>query len=234
MRKIIVIIILAYSIQVSAQKYGGGLEGGFIYSWFFTDSKKASTEAGRFNFVYGVFMDKNLTDNFTFSTGLNILGTGGDILYAESIKMNTTDGLYTLDPNSKVSYRLRYLETPFSIKGRTQEIGYITYFAKVGVSPMLLIQSRADIEGHVLDNNDAPITDIKMQQELNIKNDINFFNIGFHIGGGIEYSLGGSTAIIAELLYTNNFLDVTKDKKDYNNQISVTNGMVVFKAGIKF
>lgn len=232
MKRILIgIIVLALAIQVSAQKYGGGLEGGMVYSWLSTDSKKASTDGGRFSFAYGMFMDINVAENFAFSTGLNILETGGTILYNDSIKLNTNDGLYDLSAGSRVSYKLRYLELPISIKGKTKEIGYITYFAKVGASPMFVIKSRADVDGTVKDENNAIVDD---RNDLNIKDDINFFNIGFHVGGGMEYSLGGSTSVIAEIQYTNNFLDVTKDNEDYNNKVAVTNGMVVLKVGIKF
>lgn len=233
MKRILLGMLIVASIaQVSAQKYGGGLEGGLVYSWLSTDSKKASTDGGRLSFVYGMFMDKNLAENFAFSTGINILETGGTIKYNEQITLNTVDGLYRLSPESKVFYKLRYLELPVSIKGKTKEIGYITYFAKVGASPMFVIKSRANVDGTVIDDVKGTIIDDK--NDLNIKNDINWFNIGFHVGGGMEYSLGGSTAIIAEIQYTNNFLDITKDNEDYNNQVSVTDGMAVLKVGIKF
>jgi len=232
MKNILLGLFIIISIaQVSAQKYGGGLEGGLVYSWLSTDSKKASTDGGRFSFVYGMFMDKNVAENFSFSTGINILETGGTIKYNESIKLNTIDGLYTLSEGSKVFYKLRYLELPVSIKGKTKEIGYITYFAKVGASPMFAIKSRANVDGTVIDENAKAIED---KNDMNIKDDINWFNIGFHVGGGMEYSLGGTTSVIAEIQYTNNFLDITKDNEDYNNKVSVTDGMVVLKVGIKF
>ena len=65
---------------------------------------------------------------------------------------------------------------------------------------------------------------------------INLFNVGWHVGGGIEYSLGGSTSLIAELLFSQNFISMTKDNitKQTENHMSVTNSLIGLKVGIKF
>jgi len=82
------------------------------------------------------------------------------------------------------------------LKGKTQEIGYITYFAKLGVNPSVALKTRADIDGDVTG---APGKDLK---DLNIKDNINPLSMGWHVGGGIEYSLGGTTSLIAELIFS--------------------------------
>ncbi len=235
MKKIILFsLAIATFTQLSAQKVGGGIEGGMSYSWLATDSKKATTDGGRLGFVYGLFMDINLTDNFAFSTGVNLIENGGVLKYSQMIKLQTNDGLYQLDSTATVFYKLRYLELPLSIKGKTKEIGYITYFGKAGLSPMISIRSRADVsdtEVKNIDNNNAIVDDL---ENLNIKDEINIFNIGFHLGAGIEYSLGGSTAVIVEFQYHNNFLDMTKDNSEQNNTSSITSSLLQLKAGIKF
>ncbi len=235
MKKIILFsLAIATFTQLSAQKVGGGIEGGMSYSWLATDSKKATTDGGRLGFVYGLFMDINLTDNFAFSTGVNVIENGGVLKYSQMIKLQTNDGLYQLDSTATVFYKLRYLELPLSIKGKTKEIGYITYFGKAGLSPMISIRSRADVsdtEVKNIDNNNAIVDDL---ENLNIKDEINIFNFGLHLGAGIEYSLGGSTAVIVEVQFHNNFLDMTKDNSEQNNTSSITSSLLQLKAGIKF
>jgi len=234
MKKIILFsLAIATFAQLSAQKVGGGIEGGMSYSWLATDSKKATTDGGRLGFVYGLFMDINLSDNFAFATGVNVIENGGVLKYSQMIKLQTNDGLYRLDSSSTVKYKLRYLELPISIKGKTKEIGYITYFGKAGVSPMISIRSRADVsDSYAFDETNMVF--VEDLENLNIKDEINIFNIGFHLGAGIEYSLGGSTAVIVEFQYHNNFLDMTKDNSEQNNTISITSSLVQLKAGIKF
>jgi opacity protein-like surface antigen len=233
MKKIIVAIFaLTLVLQVSAQKFSGGLEGGLNYSWLSVDSKKASAEAGKIGFTYGAFLDMNLSDNFTFTTGFNIIQYGGTIAYADSISLNWDGKDHNVLPGAKVAYKLQYIEIPISIKGKTQEIGYITYFGRIGVNPAVAIKSRADIEGNVFEGA-TPVDDLS---DLNIEENRNLINVGWHVGGGIEYSLGGSTAIIAELMFSQNFLSITKDNvtAPTGNDVAVKPNMIVLKAGIKF
>lgn len=218
----------------SAQKYGGGLQAGVVYSWLKTDSKKGSAQSGRLNFTYGAFLDINLTDNFTFTTGLNMNYLGGSVSYKDSVKLNWDEKTYLVNNTPEVTYNVQYLEIPISFKGKTQEIGYITYFGRLGASPMIALKSRANIDGEV--KNDGVSLTEDEKSDLNIKENINLFNIGWHVGGGIEYSLGGSTAIIAEILFSQNFLSMTKDNvtSDTSKDVNVSNGLMVLKVGIKF
>ena len=63
----------------------------------------------------------------------------------------------------------------------------------------------------------------------NIKNEIQFYNMSYFIGGGMEYSLGGNTALIAGIYYTNGIWDVTK-----NSDFRTTLNAVSLRLGIKF
>lgn len=233
MKKFFLAILVFVMVgQLSAQKFGGGIEGGFVYSWLGTDSKKASPESGRFSFTYGAFLDINIAENFAFSTGFNIDQVGGSIRYDENINLNWDKKDYSILPDAKVTYKIQYLELPITIKGKTKEIGYITYFGKIGINPMIAVKSRADIDGTVYDGS----TLVSDKTDLNIKENINMFNIGWHLGGGIEYSLGGTTSIIAELQYTNNFLSFTNKNVTVptGNSVDITVSMITLKAGIKF
>ncbi len=234
MKKIIVAIFaLTLVFQVSAQKFGGGLEGGLTYSWLNVDSKVASAEKGLLGFTYGAFLDMNITDNFTLTSGFNILKHGGTIAYQDSIILNWDNSDHGVKPGAEVSYKIQYIEIPISIKGKTQEIGYITYFGRLGINPAFAIKARADVEGTAYNQDLTKVADLS---DLNIEKNRNLINIGWHVGGGIEYSLGGSTAIIAELLFTQNFISMTKDNitLDSNSEVAVKPNMIVLKAGIKF
>ncbi len=232
--KKILFYVFAFALisQASAQKFGGGLEIGTMYSWLNTDSKHASAESGRLGFTYGAFLDMNLSENFAFSTGLNMNYTGGAIKYNENINLNWDNKTYDIAENSTVDYKIQYLELPISIKGKTQEIGYITYFARLGVNPSIAVKSRADIDGTVMDGT-TTVTDLS---DLNIKDNISLFNVGWHVGGGLEYSLGGTTSVIGELTYSHNFLSMTNDNitKPTGNTVNVTNSLITIKVGIKF
>ncbi|MBN2668551.1 MAG: PorT family protein [Bacteroidales bacterium] len=234
MKKLILVAIAIASFTISqAQKVGGGLEAGFNYSWLGTDSKKASVEKGNIGFTFGAFLDLNMSDNFTFTTGLNMVQYGGNIKYVDAINLTWDDAKYTVAPDGIVKYKINYLEFPISLKGKTQEIGYITYFGRLGANPAIAIKTRAEVEGIVVDESLVVQTDLT---DLNIKENINFFNVGWHVGGGIEYSLGGSTAVIAEVMYSQNFLNIVKDNVTgiSGNNVGINSSMIILKAGIKF
>jgi hypothetical protein len=62
---------------------------------------------------------------------------------------------------------------------------------------------------------------------------VNIFNLGYYIGMGAEYSLGGSTAICIGLYYTNGFLDVTTDHDNQPSDKVIMNN-VALNLGIIF
>ena len=45
-----------------------------------------------------------------------------------------------------------------------------------------------------------------------LSQEVNFFDMGYNIGGGVEYSIGGSTYLTMGLLYNNGFLDITHNR----------------------
>jgi len=224
MKKIIVLLFIGLSSLslFSQSKYSGGIEGGLAYSWFNPDNKKAENLSGRLAFTYGVFMDKKLSNTFSFSLGIFMLDAGGKLKYDHNIIVNTVEKRDTLKTFGDLTHRIKYIEIPFSIKGKTQEIGYITYFAKAGLNPMVPIKSRIDLNGANFSDTD---------KDLNNLGEINLFGIGFHLGAGLEYSLGGSTAFIVELLYSNNYLGIIRGNA---NDVKIASNFIQLKTGIKF
>ena len=228
MRRIFLLsAIILFTLTSNAQKVSGGLSFAPILSWVKSDSKAVEKAGTRFSVGYGIFADYNFTDNFSFSTGININEVGGTIKYPETMYFDYENTRDTLPPESKVFYKIRYVEIPFSIKGKTNEIGYFTYFMKAGISPMFRWKSRGDIYKTV-DSKEIKIEDV------NIEDEVALFNLAFHVGAGFEYSLGGNTALMTELLYYNGLTDITPDDKDKMNSYSILTHQFMLKVGIKF
>ena len=55
----------------------------------------------------------------------------------------------------------------------------------------------------------------------NIKPDINFFNLNYFAEAGIEYRLGGNTALKAGLKWSSGITDVTSNDPSTNNLSSI-------------
>ena len=123
------------------------------------------------------------------------------MLYEVITKTNVTD----------VTYDLKYIEIPIGIKLITNDFRRSRYYAQFGLYSQFNIQAR---------NGDKKA----------IGDDINFFEMGYNLGGGIEYSLGGSTYLTAGLLYNNGFMDVTNhsgiDDKATLNRVTIQFGII--------
>jgi len=59
------------------------------------------------------------------------------------------------------------------------------------------------------------------------------FNLSYHITAGIEYSLGGNTALVFGLDFDNNFLDITKDNGNQPTD-KVSQKILSFRFGVNF
>ncbi len=210
------LILLAFSQHI----FGQGLSFSVVVdpqiTWMNSDSKRIEREGTRFGLGGGLIMDLFFTENYAFSTGLSMLGTGGNLRFLDSIGMKFDGEPDTLAADSKVSYKLQYLTVPFSLKLKTNEIGYSRFFAHLGVNTHINTKARADVEGLDISGED-------------IREEIQFFMMSYFIGGGLEYSLGGNTALIGGIYFTSGIWDMTKSS-DYHAHL----GSLSLRLGVKF
>jgi len=163
-------------------------------------------------------MDKYFAENYAITTGVSIGSYGGKLSHTYETSYSLPDTSVKVPANSAIKYKLQYITIPIGLKFTTKEIGYSRFYAHLGFSPQMNIKAMASNESSavILDND-------------NIIKEMHFFNIGYFFGGGIMYSLGGNTAVIFGLTYTNGFVDITKNTKD-----RVTTNNVAVRVGIQF
>lgn len=218
---IFIAVFSILSVATAQEKFSGGIYLSPEISWFKPDNKQVKSEKSRLSFGFGITSDIALTNAFSLNLGLGFFNAGGSLKYLDSLpKIQAVDSVYTNIPaNSIIKYKLQYIELPISIKGKTKEIGYISYFLKFGVSPLLRYKSRADI---TVDSND------------DVKNEVRAVAFAYHIGAGITYSLKGNTKLLFEGVFRNGLSDIEKIKnyrnKDYKNILNV----IEIRAGIVF
>jgi hypothetical protein len=167
-------------------------------SWFTSDTKKFQPNGSVGGFNIGFTADKYFADRYAFYTGLSINNLGGNLKYKEAgYKLETRDSTYIIDAGTNVKLKAQYLTIPIGLKFKTNEIGYLTFFAQVGVSGYLRLKASA------WDDKDKVDKETATQQ----------FNLAFatyHVGAGVEYSLGGPSSIQAGIVYTNGILEAYK------------------------
>lgn len=191
-----------------------------LVSWFSTDTKETINQGVRPGFSFGLSFDRYFAENYAFSTGIVLLNASGRVGYADTIDIQFKNSSLELPKNENITYKIQYISVPLGLKFKTNQIGYLTFFSNIGLDPKLVISARADI----------PDRSIKGE---NIIEEINLFNLGYHLAAGTEYSLGGNTALVFGLSYENNFLDITKDNVGQPVD-KVRHNILRFKLGINF
>lgn len=216
MKNLVLLAFLILPFSVNSQGLRFSVVADPQFSWMVPDVKNVSSQGAIIGINAGVGMDYYFTENYAFSTGLSINNTGGKVQYTDSIPFLVSTGQVYVPAFNTITYNLQYLNIPVGLKFKTNEIGYLTYFANLGVTPMINIRARAsDISKHV--------------DKDNISDDINSFNMNYFINMGIQYSLGGSSALIAGLGYSSGFMDVTSLATD-----KITVNAFTLKFGILF
>jgi hypothetical protein len=191
-------------------KVDGGLylKGGV--SWMMSDSKAYfKNEKAKMTYGFGAVMDLNLTNNFALNISGGFCNIGGTANFKNGVvPFNDIDGIAIGDSTMhNYKYSTSYIEIPVGIKGCTNEIGYFTYFLKLGVDPMVRVKSKVTLE-----TKDTYIA----------TREFNLFNIGWHVGGGAEWTIAGNTKLLFELNYLGTFLDIDKIRS-YKDDNTPTN-----------
>jgi hypothetical protein len=179
MRAKVSLIALAFvaafqTANAQDNKFNFGLKISPTVAWF-KGSENLDNDGSKIGFAYGLMADFNFSNNYAFGTGIDVTYRGGKLKYQDTYKLKTV---------------LQYIELPITLKLKTNEIGYMTYFGRVGFAPGINIKTDGDFK----------------------KSDINPINMALIVGLGAQYSLGGKTALLMGITFNNGFLDVVKEK----------------------
>jgi hypothetical protein len=197
-----------------------GLHFDPVISWFGSDLRSVQNQGARPGYNLGLTFNKFFGSNYAFSAGVNLINAGGKLKSSDTTIMKYSNFTSTVLPGKPVIYKINYLSFPVGLKLQTNEIGYITYFSNVGLDPKFVLGGKNTIPS-------LGITDESANSELK------FFNLGYHITAGIEYSLGGSTAVVLGINYENNFIDITKETGKQPED-KITHRLLSFRLGLNF
>lgn len=168
-------------------------------NWMRTSN--SSTENGKsiLGYDFGLNGDFYFSgdERYSFSTGIQITNTGGEISYHSS-SAPTFAGTTFSSQLTKVKYQIRYVEVPLNIKLRTDQFYGAKYWGLLGFSTMVNIASKGT-------SNDGKLN------KANISDEVNLFNLAMNIGIGFDYELNGSNSISTGLIFQNGLMDVTTD-----------------------
>lgn len=212
--------ITASPILMAQQRIAFGIHADPLISWFSSDNNLVKNDGSRPGFNFGLSCYKYFSPNYSFSTGISIITASGRLVNSDTTILKLSGLLYKVLPNKTVIYKIQYLAFPLGLKLQTNQIGYVTYFTDLGLDPKILIGRKADIPS-------LNVTNQKASEELRL------FNLSYHVTAGVEYSLGGNTALVFGLNYDNNFIDITKDRGTKLSD-KISHKMLSFRLGVNF
>ncbi len=202
------------------QKIRFGIFADPVLGWFSTDTRLTENRGTRPGFNFGFTYNNYFSNNYSFSTGLSILNAGGRLSYSDTIFMQLNNFGVEVAPGEPVIYKIQYLNIPVGLKFESNQIGYVTFFTDIGLDPKVVIGGKVDILSSRIEGENA------------IK-ELHRVNLGYHITGGIAYSLGGTTEVVFGLGFEQNFLDITKDILEQHTD-KVSHNIIRFKIGFNF
>ena len=194
---LIILLILPSTFLVNAQDVRFSFMANPQLTWFSGEDENYQANGSFPAMNIGLEMDAFFTENYAFSTGITLNSIRGGVIYSDSLSYNVSDKQRTLPSDSRMTFNLQYISVPLGLKFKTIEIGYTTYWINAGLTPMFLIKSKVSDESDTF-------------EKTEFKDETSFYNMNYFIEGGLEYSLGGNTAIVAGLGYYSGFFDVTK------------------------
>ncbi len=192
---LIMVVVMPTLLASDTPPFRFGLKASPNISWMRPETRDYESQGARMGFSYGAIGDFHLGGNYALSTGLNITYTGGRLSYPVD------------EGRKERTYKLQYLELPLTVKMRTDEIGYITYYGKFGFGAGANLRATAD-------DRLANIT----EEDVDIKRDTPLMRASLIIGLGIEYSLGGNTALVGGLTFNNGFTNVLQGRNEVSDR----------------
>lgn len=222
------ILLIAIGVFLQSKTYSQDFKFGFsvepTISWMTTSTPDVQSDGGNFGFRFGVIGENYFDDNFGITAGVRLgIGIGGSLKYRyggrllpESELTRQVESFRDNFPeNTSINYNLSVLELPFSFKMRSNQIGYLNYFAEFPIISLgLLTNAKGDIVSSTVNAEDE-----------NVIKDVTSIFLSWGVGAGLEYELSAGTSLIVGLYYLSSLSDLTTDDAVVN--IPLDSGEIV-------
>ena len=216
---LLVAAVALFAVSASAQdfqKYKIAFKINPNIGWMTPQNNNMEATGSSARFGFGIATDILFTENYAIGTGLNIDNMGGQLTYLTQkteFSGQPEESIYIVEKER--TFNLKYVELPLTLKMRTNEIGYMTYWGQFGLGLGVNWRANADdtdnymrifddVSGGWDGTDKADFT----EENIEISDDINILRASLIIGAGLEYNLSGSTSLVAGLTYNNGFTNI--------------------------
>lgn len=208
---VLLIMLLCSTAAYSQQKpFVFGFKGGLTMGWMNPDSQGYESTGLKPGYTWGVIADFFLMENYGIKTGFDVVSQNTGLKMPASI----TNSEETVNGTLERTYKLKYIQIPVTFKMQTKEFGKFRIYGEIGMGTNFLIGAKADDEFTA--ENGEMISD----KDVDIYEDITFIKLSLILGTGVEFSLGGSTKLLAGITFNNGFMNILNGKNTQNPTIN--------------
>lgn len=213
MRKIITLILILSVSTVFAQHkpFQFGFKGGANIGWFTSDEDGYNNEGTNFGGSWGFAADIYLMDNYSITTGFDVLYLNGTISYPDQ-KPHENNAIMVPGRSTR-KYKTKYIELPVILTMKTNLMGKVRYFGQIGFGLGFLLSAKAE-ENFVPDDGSSHQSD-----SFNAYEDVRFTRESLILGAGVELPIQGSTYLRFGLKYDNAFVNVLKGDNTLDSDV---------------
>ena len=189
-RSLVLVALLCVAMGARAQKqrFRFGVHIDPTLPWFSLDNNRFLNVGAPVGLSTGVEFEVFFAPRYSFAMGVSYDLRGGNLRYRESgYSLRTSySGTKEVPAGTFVGTRASFIRLPIGVKMRAIEIGYWTLFATAGLTL------------HYNVTQSATVPDLGLESE-SLKGMYKTMSMGYMLRLGTEYSLGGSSAIVAGL-----------------------------------
>jgi len=209
-----------YAQESDQPKLRLGLRVTPTVNWMGFDTRNFQNDGARMGAKFGLLMDARLGKNYAFGTGIDFVMTGGIGSISDSvIKVNSIDGVSDTILLRNRTYKLQYVEIPLTLKLKTNQIGYFTYFVQLGGSVGFNVSAKSVEEGQSLSNGKEYNETAKLTVGLASGSEVKLVRAEVNIGLGAEWAIQGNLGLMFGVSYhkgvTNVFNGSNKSLMNY-------------------
>ena len=192
---LLLFLVLVSQAQAQYKPVMFGMRIGANLDWIKPIADNYSGEGVVAGFTWGFIGEFFLMENYAILTGFNVNFIGGNPAIRDIIIDGNT---VTTSGQLHRKYNLKYIQIPLCLKMQTALSEKITIFAKIGIGTSFCLNAKGT-DDFVYDGGELSYS------KKNIDEEIALIRESLIVGGGVEFKIKGSTAVIIDLTYDNAF-----------------------------
>jgi hypothetical protein len=221
-----ILVIIAFHGQAQYKPVLFGLRAGPNLGWVKPDTDGYESEGVVMGFTWGFIGEFFIMENYAIVTGFNVNFNGGKLSYP--YQMEIGDDTVMTAGTLERKYQLKYIQIPFCLKMQTDLSEEFRLFGKIGLGTAFNLSGKASDDFTYEGGSEST-------SKKSIDDEIALMRESLIVGGGVEYIIKGSTAVILELTYDNAFNNMLTgenpaltgtDPKAFHNYVELGVGIV--------